>query len=458
LLVLIAIVTIAIGLAVTLVPDLATGDLLLLIGAVGGVGLAVVAFNRFWWLLLVLFVARASLDVLKPAGGGAGLEAGTIVGIVFLVSAAAWLVVQWRSEKLVPVSGAGLSLLGLAGAYLLSVPGAAVRFTSVQGAMKFVAVAVMFVVLEQIFMRDPEKIRSALAATFLSLVIPAVVALVEVPGAEVATGPGEIGVARVDGTFVHPNMFAAYLVVIALLAVALLPHLPEWRLGLMAVVAASVPLLILTYARGAWIGLYVGLFFIGLAQSRALLLVLFVSTIAVVLLVPSVMSRLSDLDVSREREPAEVDANSAEWRIDYWAEVLPLVRDNPVTGIGAEMIRESTPEEAPAHSAFVDVIVETGILGITMLLLAIGVLGASLVRAGRRLVAGLPRGMAVASVAIALALLLQLFSESLLTQPAVLWYAALPLAWTISASRRVAQGLPVGLPAAADSPSVTSQA
>jgi O-antigen ligase len=451
--VLIAIVTIAIGLAVALVPDLTTGDLLLLIGAVGGVGLAVVALNRFWWLLLVLFVARASLDVLKPeASGGAGLEAGTIVGIVFLVSAAAWLVVQWRSEKLVPVSGAGLSLLGLAGAYLLSVPGAAVRFTSAQGAMKFVAVAVMFVVLEQIFMRDPEKIRSALVATFLSLAIPTVVALVEVPGIEVATGSGDTGVARVAGTFVHPNMFAAYLVVIALLAVALLPHLPEWRLGLMAVVAAAVPLLILTYARGAWIGLYIGLFFIGLAQSRALLLVLFVSTIAVVLLVPSVTSRLSDLDVSREREPNEVDANSAEWRIDYWAEVLPLVRDNPITGIGAEMIRESTPEAAPAHSAFVDVIVETGILGITMLLLMIGVVSASLVRAGRRLVAGLPRGMAVASVAIGLALLLQLFSESLLTQPAVLWYAVLPLAWTVSASRRVAAGLPVGLPAPAGSP------
>jgi len=436
LLALLTLVVLAIGLAVGSGPQLSSTQLLLGVGAVFGAVFAVIAVNRFWWLIVVLFAVRASLDALKPSSSGGGLEAGTIVGVIFLATAAVWLFVQWRSGQLEPFSPVSKAMLGLAAALLLSTPGAALPFDSVQAAMKFVAVAVMFVVLEQVFTRDPGRIGTLLAVALASLVIPAIVGLAQLQSAQPGTGPGSVDVGRIKGTFVHPNMFAAYLVVMGLLAISLIPYLPRWRVALSLVAVAAVPLLVLTYARGAWIGLYVGLVFIGLAQSRTLLVVLFTTTIVVTLVVPSVTARLSDLNIAQPKKHQQVDANSAEWRVNYWQEVLPLFKDSPVTGIGVDMIPHSTPEAAPAHNAFIDVIVETGVVGIAALLVLIVTVWIGLRRAARRLRSGLARGLAVAAAAISLATILQFFSESLLTQPAILWYAVVPLAWVMAVGGR----------------------
>jgi O-antigen ligase len=437
LLALLGLVILAIGFAVGTGPQLSSTQLLLVVGAVVGVVFALIAVNRFWWLILVLFAVRASLDALKSADGGGGLEAGTIVGVVFLATAAVWLYAQWRSGELEPFSPVSKAMLALAGAMLLSTPGAALPFDSVQSAMKFVAVAVMFVVLEQVFTKHPGRIGGLLVAVFVSLAVPALVALTQLQGgAQPTVGPGAVDVSRIQGTFVHPNMFAAYLVVLGLLAVALVPYLPAWRPALALVIVVVVPLLLLTYARGAWIGFYVGLLFIGLAQSRALLLALFTATIVIAIMVPSVTSRLSDLNITKAKQHQQVDANSAEWRVDYWRRVLPLFQDSPITGIGVDMIPHETPEAAPAHSAFVDTIVETGILGIVALLALIVTIWVGLRRAGGRLRNGPGRGVAVAAAAICLATLLQFFSESLVTQPAILWYAVAPLAWVIAVAGR----------------------
>jgi O-antigen ligase len=436
LLALIGLVILAIGFAVGSGPQLSSTQLLLVGGAVAGVVFALVAVNRFWWLILVLFAARASLDALKPSASGGGLEAGTIVGVIFLATAAVWLFAQWRSAELEPFSPVSKAMLGLAAALLLSTPGAKLPFDSVQNAMKFVAVAVMFVVLEQVFTKDPGRIVGLLGAAFASLAIPAIVGLLQLQSAQPGTGPGSVDVGRIKGTFVHPNMFAAYLVVIGLLAVALIPYLPRWRPALVLVIVTVLPLLVFTYARGAWIGLYLGFVFIGLAQSRALLVTVFTTTIVIMLIVPSVTARLSDLNIAQPKKSQQVDANSAEWRVNYWQQVLPLFKDSPVTGIGVDMIPHETPEAAPAHNAFIDVIVETGILGIAALLALIVTIWIGLRRVGRRLRGGPGRGLAVGAAAICLATVLQFFSESLLTQPAILFYAVAPLAWAIAVGGR----------------------
>jgi O-antigen ligase len=436
LLALLSLVVLAIGVAVGSEPQLSSTQLLLAAGAVFGVVFALIAVNRFWWLIVLLFAVRSSLDALKPSGSSGGLEAGTIVGVIFLATAGVWLFVQWRSGQLERFSPVSKAMLGLAAALVVSTPGAELPFDSIQAAMKFVAVAVMFVVLEQVFTKDPGRIGTLLAVVLASLVIPAIVGLAQLQSAQPGIGPGSVDVGRIKGTFVHPNMFAAYLVVMGLLAVALIPHLPRWRVALWLVTVAVLPLLVFTYARGAWIGLYLGLVFIGLAQSRVLLVVLFTTTIVVTLVVPSVTARLSDLNIAQPKKNQQVDANSAEWRVNYWQEVLPLFKDSPMTGIGVDMIPHATPEAAPAHNAFIDVIVETGIVGIAALVALIVAVWISLRRAARRLRSGLGRGLAVAAAAICLATLLQFFSESLLTQPAILWYAVAPLAWVMGVSGR----------------------
>ncbi len=418
-----------------IVAGLDTDKLVLLAGGAVAAGLVLLASWRFWWLLLLLFAVRASLDALKPSEiGGSGLEAGTIVGAVFLISATAWLWVQWRSGNLMPVSRAGIALLALAGALVLSSLGAEQIANSLQSSLKFVAIAVMFIVLEQTFLVHPERIAGALAAVLVSLVVPAIVGISEA----ISSGLPESGVdvSRIRSTFVHANVFASYLVVIGLLAITLIPYLPRWRVALVAIVVVTVPMLLLTYARGAWIAFYLGVVLIGLAQSRILLVLIAAVTIVAVLAVPSVSTRLSDLNLAEDTRGNQ-QANSAEWRVDYWANVLPLVGENPVTGIGTDMIRRTADYRLPAHSVFVDVIVEAGALGVATLIAAVVTMWAALRRAARLLRDRLGRGITVASAAIGLSLLVQFFSESLLIQPAVLWYAMVPMAWAAAASRRL---------------------
>jgi O-antigen ligase len=433
LLAVLVLVGVSVGFLVASGPELSLEQLLVVLAFGGGVGLAVLVAQRFWWFILVVFAIRSSLDALKPSSGGAGIEAGTVVGVAFLAGAAAWLFVQWRTGELAPVSGSSKALLALATAFVVAAFGAEKPFQSMQQASKYVAIAIMFVVLEQIFRRDPQRVRPALVAVFVSLGIPAVVALSQVPGAHPTTGPGGVDVGRIQGTFVHPNVLAAYLVVVMLCAVALVPYLPRWRLGLVAVLVVASPLLLLTYARGAWIGLYLGVMFIGFAHSRALLVGLFVATALVVLLVPSVTARLSDLTFATPKAKGQVDANSAEWRVNYWIEVLPFFKESPLTGIGPDMIKVESGTGAPAHNAYIDVIVETGLFGTITLALALVTIGRAVLRAGRLFGSGLPRGLAVAAAAIGLALVFQFSSESLITQPAVLWYAVLPFAWVVAA-------------------------
>jgi O-antigen ligase len=99
------------------------------------------------------------------------------------------------------------------------------------------------------------------------------------------------------------------------------------------------------------------------------------------------------------------------------------------------MVREKTPERLPPHNGFIEAFVETGVLGFAALLALIAALWADLRRSARRLSSGFGRGMAVAAAAVSVSVLLQLFSENLLSQPALLWYLVAPIAWVLAVGR-----------------------
>ena len=406
------------------------------LGLAGGAAMALLAVNRFWWMLIALFVIRASLDNFKA---GSSLAPTTLVGGVFLIAAVAWLVVQWRVGDLVPISRSAMALLGFSGAFLISALGANDRSASFQAASKILAVALMLVVLEQVFALHPERLKVFLGATFASLLIPMVVSyIVQLPHSNPQSGFNQVDVGRLHGTFAEPNTFAAYLVVVALFAFALLPYLRGWwRVMLVAVILGTLPLILFTYARGAWIALLVGLLFIALAQSRALLVGLLVMIVVVMLAVPSVSTRLADLTGSRSTVTvSKVTPNSFTWRVLYWQKVFPLLGQNPVTGIGPDMVQRSLPEAAPPHNSFLQALVEGGILGFLLFVGAVAALWGDILEGGRRLTGGLPRGVAIAAAAAALSVFLQLFTENILATTAIPWYLLVCVAWVVAETRR----------------------
>jgi O-antigen ligase len=419
-------------------PGFGSSATVVTLGVAGGAALALLAVNRFWWMLLALFMIRAALDNFKA---GSSLAPTTLVGAVFLLSAVVWLFVQWRVGSLVPLSWSAKTLLAFAGALVISAIGASNRAASLQASSKVLSVALMLVVLEQIFATHPERLKAFLVAVFASLIIPFFVSYVaQLPHSKPQTGFNQVDVGRLNGTFAEANTFAAYLVIVALIAFALLPYFKGWwRRGLIAVIAGTTPLILFTYARGAWIAFLVGLLFIGVAQSRGLIATLLVMIVVVMLAVPSVSTRLADLAGSHSSGTTtvtKVEPNSFSWRILYWQKVFPLLGQNPITGIGPDMVERSTPEAAPPHNSFLQALVEGGILGFALFILFLVALWRDLIEGGRRLTRGLPRGVAVAAAASALALFLQLFSENILTNTAIPWYLVVCVAWTVAETRR----------------------
>ncbi|MPY92473.1 MAG: hypothetical protein GEV08_05210 [Acidimicrobiia bacterium] len=406
-------------------------ELVLVSGACTGLVVAVVAATRFWAVVVALFVVRASLDALKLGSFGNTTNAfdpSVVVGLAFLLSGSLWLFAQWRAGPWHRPSRTTMWFAALAAAGVFSAAGSENPVQSGQVGLKICAGALMFAVLEQAYRHRPDRVRHVLAAGAASLVVPALVAIGQSQSSEVEQ---YIEVSRIRGTFVHANPFATFLVILAVVAVAVRPHLRGGaRLAATAVMATSSTLVLFTYARGAWVALILGLVVIGFKQDRRILVGLASLVIVVVIAVPSVTARLSDL--SAERVEGRGDPNSLAWRFGYWGRLLPEVAESPVTGIGLEQVLAHSEEGLQPHNVFVQTVVETGLLGLTCLVGLCVSMATELRRAMRRASPGLHRGVAIGAAAAAVGLFAQLLSENLLTQAAIHWYLAAPVAFAVA--------------------------
>jgi O-antigen ligase len=400
---------------------------------------AVVLFVRhFTGALLVLFVVRPALDQFKlGADEAAWTDPSVLSGLLFLAAAAVWLLLRHRRGQALRLSHSSAAFLALGVACVLSSLTAAVPFASMQASVRVIASAVMFIVLEEVLRDAPGRLPHLLVALFASLAVPAVFAGLQLVGSapEQPTYGPAIEVGRIQGTFVHPNALATYLVVLIPLALALLPHVGRRaRVGLGLCAVTSGVLLLFTYARAAWMAALVGVLIVGWLQDKRIITGVVVGVLVLVVAVPSVATRLGEL--GEGRDALTDDPNSLVWRIEYWGRVLPSMAEGPITGIGLGMVEAEQVEGLPPHNVFVQAAAETGIAGLASLALLVGALAADLRRGLRRAAGGLHRGVAVGAVAVAAGFLAQCFSENLLNQPVSHWYLLVPVAWVTTHSGR----------------------
>jgi len=425
-------IAVAVGVGVAKVAD-RQSLLVLAVGVVLAGALAFLAATRFALFLLVLLVFRASLDALKPGGlgGNSVTSPGVLVGGVLLLASLLWLFAERAAGRLVRPSRTAMWLFAVACAALLSTVGSQAPSDSLQTALRVFAGAMTFIVLEQLLVRRPRYVRGLLVAAALSLVIPAAQALRQL------LSPDEnfafTNVSRIQGTFVHPNSFAAYLVVIAATALAVV-FFSRGAARTVAVVvcAVSSTLLLFTYARGAWAAWIVGALYLLGRRNRKLVGALIVGAVALVLFVPSINSRVSDLGGAPPVQIGDGTANSLEWRLEYWQDILPLWQENPMTGIGIDQVASRTAAAAEPHNGFVQVLVETGVLGLVSLVGLVVALWRDLAAARRRAVTDVDRWLAFGATAVAAGFLLQFVTENLLTQVAIHIYLWIPIAYATS--------------------------
>lgn len=398
--------------------------------AVGGAAaLGLLALLRFRAFLLVLFAVRPVLDAFKGAGGSAGvLDPSLAIGGLFLAAAVVWLYAQHAGGLLRPMSRTSWALCLLVLAHCVSVLASTSPVASGTAAAKVASGALMFVVLEQVLHQTPRYTRPLFLAAAASLAVPAVVACVQV----VQRG-GFTGTARINGTFVHPNSFASYLVILGLAALALSPHLAgRERTAARATAVVSLPLLVLTSGRAAWLAFLVGVLIIGAVQSKRLIAGCLLGVVLAVSVVPGVTDRFADL--GQERQVGRGDPNSLAFRFRYWQAIAPMANSTPIVGIGPDMVERSRPEKLQPHNTFLQAYVETGAVGLLALLGVVWAVAKDL-RAALRRGLGRPAGVAVAGLAAAVAFGVQLGTENLLLQVLVLWYLAVPVSAALALNR-----------------------
>jgi putative inorganic carbon (hco3(-)) transporter len=422
---------------VVLLTSLPLATAALAVAALLGGLAGLVAALRFEWFVVGLLLVRSALDVLdQEDGAGGGLDPAAAIGMLFVVIGGVWLLVQWQAGTWTRPSAATRGLWLLVGACVLSVPLADERAPAMEATLKVVAGTVMFAVLEQLLSERPARARAVLLVALVSVVVPVGIGISQLTGDELSADLNS-GLSRVQGSFVHPNVFATYLVTLLLAGVAVFPVVRGWaRFGVSLVVLASGVLLVLTYARAAWAAALVGVVYLGVNGRKRLLAVLVVGVVVLVTAVPSIVTRLAD--VSAEREYEDQPANSLAWRIGYWGELVPLASSNPATGIGLDTARFKTDDGLRPHNVFVQTYVETGIAGCAALIAVIVGFTRSLAARKRAAATDWERALALGAIAIALSWLVQAPTENLTTSTVLWWYAAAAMTFGLGQRRRPA--------------------
>jgi O-antigen ligase len=382
-----------------------------------GSGLAILGLVRFEALLIVSLFARASLDGVDDALDAqvAGMDLTQVFTLVFAALGLIWMATT-RQEGHRP-SG----LVGpLAAFVVVAALGTMVAPDMSVGAPdvgRFATLLVLVMVLER-YLIDERRRRMVVLTIIGSAVIPIAVGTFQSVAGRDLDFRGEFG--RVHGTLNHPNPFAIYLVFVSVLAVALLLNVAwRYRAYLAVFSVIGVWMLVLTYTRGAWIALVIGLGVVLGIGHRRLLPYFAVGVVVLAVLLPGVRDRFGDLDTAVTQTGAP--GNSLAWRIGVWQETLSEV-ENPVTGNGLRTSESLIESGKLPHNDFVRVYVELGLIGLAVYgwwLLRLGQIARNAMTGA---FFGLNRGIALAFAGTFAAFLLVSMNSNVISQLVLLWY------------------------------------
>jgi O-antigen ligase len=208
--------------------------------------------------------------------------------------------------------------------------------------------------------RTPEQLRGTLRWLTLFMLFHAISGIMQVRtgigfgGIEpLITNDDEIRIRSV-GIFNDPNDLALSMVVVIPFMFVALVEKGSGILAKVASVATLAPMLYAYYytnSRGAVLGLLASLAIIGMRRfgSKVGPLFIVVGIVGAVALGPS---RLSEMDADEE---------SAQGRIQAWAEGLVMVKGHPLTGVGFGLWTDY--HKLVAHNSFVQILGELGLFG-----------------------------------------------------------------------------------------------
>ena len=190
---------------------------------------------------------------------------------------------------------------------------------------------------------------------------------------------------RTPSTLENPNMLGQYLTLIIPLGGAKLLGSKKWsdRIFYFLCCAIMCICMILTFSRGAWLGLlFAGAIFFIFMNPRFILLVP-VCLVAMYFVLPNTV-------ISRFTSIGNMGDNSTSYRVSIWMGTLAMLKDYWLCGVGPgtaafNMVYPAYSYHgivAPhAHNLFLQIVCDLGIIGLIVFILLIFVYGRMLCRA-----------------------------------------------------------------------------
>ena len=388
----------------------------------------------------------------------AGLPLVTRGGLSLLIAACGLLWILWalrtRPEGLGPIH---LWLLGVLAVAVLATGFSPVPLAAFKGLLKLVSYLGVYALMRQLLATAPVWWDRLTASLLAGQLITSVIGIRQLYGDprslarwSDANSLAE-GTIRIYSTLDNPNLLGGFLLPTLPLALVALLRWPGLARRLFALTSLVVGLvaLVLTYSRGAWMGMVVALaaisLFLVLRRSRSWpplwrrlfpLLLLLGGTTALVVLVAAVEPlRVRVLSLVAGREDS-----SNNFRMNVWSSVLAMIRDRPWLGIGPgnnafnliyPLYQQPKFNALSAYSIPLEWAVEAGIPG---LLAGIGLFLCAVRTGLRQLGADGPLVLpALAAVAMFLGLAVQGLTDTIFFRPEVQLVALFGLA-TLAAS------------------------
>ncbi|MFN6338390.1 MAG: IctB family putative bicarbonate transporter [Cyanobacteriota bacterium] len=289
---------------------------------------------------LVLCALMAWLPQITRAG----------MSLLIFASGLLWLVWALRTKP-GPIGTINIWLLAVLGVAVLATGFSPVPMAAFKGLMKLVSYLGVYALMRQLLATAPlwwDRLTGALLAGSLLTSVIGIRQLYADASALARWSDANSmasGTVRIYSSLDNPNLLGGYLLPILPLAAVAALRWTGWPKRLFAVASLALGLvaLVLTYSRGAWMGMVVSLallaLLLALRQTRAWpplwrrlvpILLLGGGTLLLVVLITQVEPlrvRVMSLVAGRED-------SSNNFRMNVWTSVLEMIRDRPWIGIG----------------------------------------------------------------------------------------------------------------------------
>ncbi|OGS17948.1 MAG: hypothetical protein A2219_06725 [Elusimicrobia bacterium RIFOXYA2_FULL_50_26] len=160
-----------------------------------------------------------------------------------------------------------------------------------------------------------------------------------------------------------PNQVAAFYIQCIFILIGLLLTWKDFAMRVMMFIllAVSMYVMLFMYSRGAYVALITGMLAISIIRIRALILPLILLLMFWQAILPkTVIDRIKETHT----EEGALDSSSRH-RLELWEESLSIFQENPITGVGFDVIyhRGLLGRFKDTHNIFMKVLAEEGIIG-----------------------------------------------------------------------------------------------